>query len=163
MKLQSIRFEKFESPFSKVAPSSQDTKKPLRNRSLPLLLATVAMKDYERKIQKNNPDGSRYKKRRSPHREYMAINGLLSPKGDLYACLYKQHSLLAEALGYKQLWKMEDDGWCSLQQMQWRVQSAYMPRALTLPQKSVIKNWFIAHEFSSLEYLALIDESRNVD
>ena len=141
------------------ADYSRKVRAPIKKETRSQLLATVQMKNYEHELRKRHSDGKGYQKRPISHREYFAINGLLSPTGQLYACLYKQHAFLAEALGFQQLWKMEDAGWCSLQQMQWRVQSTYMTKPLTSQQRKTIKNWFHHNNFAIHTYLSLLEEA----
>jgi hypothetical protein len=76
----------------------------------------------------------------------LSVNGWLSKEGIMYACKWRQHKNIMEALDLESEKQMEDEGFVKLTNMSWMVEGKYRACNLTKKQREVIKRWFEINE-----------------
>ena len=77
-----------------------------------------------------------------------AINGWLSPDGQLFPCKWRQHSELGISLGFNGEAEMELKGWAKLTQMKWLIKGRYKKIELTDKQITTVNQWHDSNELN---------------
>lgn len=92
----------------------------------------------------------------------LAINGWLSPKGQLISCKWRQHSYCLNIIGYKTESECENDGWIKLSQMKWMISKRYKKIILTEEQKTTINQWHLINNLSKSHFNQTILNSLSI-
>lgn len=94
----------------------------------------------------------------SEDKALLAIHGWLSPTGKLYACGFKRHDALCEALGFGHESEIESKGFCKLSDMSWYVAPRYREIGLTESQWATIERWYERNGLPDSHYMRLFEE-----